>query len=476
MKPLWSAALVAALGACAPAAGPVSAPVAVATVPRTSPVEAPPPAGPAGATPESSAQKRVADFLARVAAVRHLPPRAGVQARVLDRSALIESVKQHVAREVPRNVIRDQGELLVGFGMVPPDFDYEQGAFKLLESQLAGFYEPHDKRMYLASDLQDRVADATLAHELVHALQDQYYDLGARLSYQPEANDRESAVQALAEGDATSAMMDLMFADSGRRATDIPDDVFAAEVESSMTSGPDGGGVPRVLRASLVAPYVDGVMFVNTLRRRSLAKRGVAGGGWDAVDEAWRSPPTTTEQLLHMDKYDAHEPAEVLSPPVSPPGSWTTVYDDSFGEEGLRIGVEMDVEEVGGALGAGVGRQSNQRFFARQRVVSPAPRPSPIRASRSSGVSVSIAGRVKTLTPRVGKPSRLWRPPSRLPPRPQPPLCVERPSLGPLAISRSGRDLVIVGGPYRRTGSRVVPDALCTQSVRWAADVLSKSK
>ena len=100
---------------------------------------------------------------------------------MLDRAALIDSVKQHVAREVPRDVIHDQGELLVGFGMVPPDFDYEEGAFKLLESQLAGFYEPHDKRMYLASDLQDRVADATLAHELVHALQDQYYDLSARL-------------------------------------------------------------------------------------------------------------------------------------------------------------------------------------------------------------------------------------------------------------------------------------------------------
>src|SRR5262249_124592 len=141
------------------------------------------------------AQQKVAEFLARVAVVRHLQPRSAVQARVLERSALIDSVRQHVAREVPRDVIRNQGELLVGFGMVPPDFDYEEGAFRLLEAQLAGFYEPHDKRMYLASDLQGRAADATLAHELVHALQDQYYDLGARLSYQPEANDRESAVQ-----------------------------------------------------------------------------------------------------------------------------------------------------------------------------------------------------------------------------------------------------------------------------------------
>jgi len=426
--------------------------------------------------PESTAQKRVADFLARVAAVRHLPPRASVQARVLDRSALIESVKQHVAREVPRNVIHDQGEMLVGFGMVPPDFDYEQGAFKLLESQLAGFYEPHDKRMYLASDLQDRVADATLAHELVHALQDQYYDLGAHLSYQPEANDRESALQALAEGDATSAMMDLMFADSGRRATDIPDDVFAAEVESSMTSGPDGGGVPRVLRASLVAPYVDGVMFVNTLRRRSLAKRGVASGGWEAVDEAWRSPPTTTEQLLHMDKYDAHEPAEALSPPVSPPGSWTTVYDDSFGEEGLRIGVEEWMSKKSAALLAeGWAGDKITLFRKTPGRLASAPTESDtsfavvwrVRFDRGPGQDIDAEGREAFKTLAAAFPTATATATS---------LCLERASLGPLAIARSGRDLVIVGGPYRRTVSRVVPDALCTQSVRWAADVLSKSK
>ena len=92
--------------------------------------------------------------------------------------------------------------------------------------------------MYLASDLVDRAADATLAHELVHALQDQYYDLGSRLVYRAGANDEQSAFQALAEGDATSAMMDFMFAESGRRAIDVADDVFAAEVESSMSGSP----------------------------------------------------------------------------------------------------------------------------------------------------------------------------------------------------------------------------------------------
>jgi hypothetical protein len=407
----------------------------------------------------------------RVAAVRRLQPRASVQAKVLDRAALIDSVKQHVLREVPRDVIRNQGELLVGFGMVPPDFDYEQGAFTLLEAQLAGFYEPHDKRMYLAADLEDRVADATLAHELVHALQDQHYDLGSKLSYQPEANDRESAIQALAEGDATSAMMDLMFVDSGRRSTDIPDDVFAAEVESSMKSSSD---VPRVLRDSLVAPYVDGVTFVNALRRRGLSRQGAASGGWSAVDEAWRSPPTTTEQILHLDKYDAREPAESLSSPASPAGNWSIAYDDVFGEEGVRIAVEEWMSKKSAVLFAEGWAGDRVALFRK------APDPATgsandstlavaweIRFDRSSGQDGDAKARQAFKILAAAFPSASPSATS---------FCIDRSALGPLAVARSGRDLVMVGGPYRRAGNRVVPDALCTQSVRWAADVLSRGK
>jgi hypothetical protein len=476
VKPIWAAALLAAMEACAPAAGPATGPSTTGAQLAPRDLDATILAAPPGAMAETDAQRRVADFLARVAAVRHLQPRAAVQARVLDRAALIASVRQHVAREVPPDVIHNQGELLVGFGMVLPDFDYEEGAFKLLEAQLAGFYEPSDKRMYLASDLTDRAADATLAHELVHALQDQYYDLGARLSYQPEANDRESAIQALAEGDATSAMMDLMFAESGRRSTDVPDDVFAAEVESSMTSTPDGAGVPRVLRASLVAPYVDGVTFVNALRRRGLSKRGAAGGGWETVDEAWRSPPGTTEQLLHLDKYDAREPAEALPVPVSPPGSWTILYDDGFGEEGLRIAVEEWMSKKAAQLLAGGWAGDRVVLFRRSPSAagSAGPGAGPtlavawhIRFDRGPGQDFDAEARqaFKTLaaafpavTPAVSS------------------FCVDRGSLGPLAVVRTGRDLAIVGGPYRRAGNRVVPDAVCTQSVRWAADILSRSK
>ena len=429
---------------------------------------------------EASVQRRVADFLNRVAAVRHLQPRAAVEARELDRSSLIASVREHVAREIPRDVIRNQGEMLVGLGLVPPDFDYEEGAFRLLESQLAGFYEPRDKKMYLASDLDDRAADATLAHELVHALQDQYFDLGSRLTYKPEANDRESALQGLAEGDATSAMMDLMLAAVHRRAVDVPDDVFVAEVEGSMGSSPESASVPKVLRASLVAPYVDGVLFVHALRRRGLAGAGADSGGWSAVDEVWRRPPETTEQLLHLDKYDAREAAESLPTPPAPGAGWSLLYSDVFGEEGLRIVIEDWIsKKLAAAVASG---------WAADRAVLFQGSPSAAAGTRPR------VGRVKAGTPLAlmwhirfdrdgqggdGEAREAFKAlaPTMKSGQVTPNhVCTERSALGPLALARLGRDLALAAGPYRRDGNRVASDSVCAQTVRWLTDTLNRAR
>ena len=81
---------------------------------------------------------------------------------------------------------------------------------KLLEAQLEGFYEPKNGTMYLASDLKGPQAQATLAHELVHALQDQKWDLRKRSDYKPGRGDESMALACLAEGDATSLMLDFL--------------------------------------------------------------------------------------------------------------------------------------------------------------------------------------------------------------------------------------------------------------------------
>ncbi len=55
-------------------------------------------------------------------------------------------------------------------------------------------------------------------------------------------------------------------------------------------------------------------------------------------------------------------------------------------------------------------------------------------------------------------------------------VCIEREGLGPLSLARSGRDIAVVAGPYRRDANRVLSDSVCTKSLRWAADVLSKPR
>ncbi len=200
------------------------------------------------------------------------------------------------------------------------------GLLDVMRSELLGFYEPREKTMFLGGDVRGQELDATLWHELVHALQDQHYGLGKLLHFRDDAGDWQSAVHALAEGDATSAMIDGLFAEKGVHAPDLPDSVM--DLQGALAAGA-ALPVPAIVKRSVVAPYLDGLAFVNALRRR---------GGWAAVAVAWQRLPASTEQILHLDKYDAQEapePLAALPPPAL--GPTRIDYSDVYGEETLRI-------------------------------------------------------------------------------------------------------------------------------------------
>lgn len=401
----------------------------------------------------------VAAMMRKVAAARQLPQRSRLRSQTLERKPLIAKVRAHVDDEVPRDVIRGQGELLVGLGLLPPSYDYEKGVYDLLEAQLAGFYEPGDKTMYLAADLGGKEADATLAHELVHALQDQHWELGPKLRFRPDAGDVTSAVHALAEGDAMSAMLDVLFAADGRTAIDVSDDVLAAEMRAEILLTPSLAEVPTVLKASLVAPYIDGLLFVNRLRR---------DGGWRAVDAAWAHPPETSEQVLHRDKWRAREPA--LAVPMPDAGllgaDQTTLYTDTVGEQGVRLVFEewakrsvaaRAAEGWGGDRAWVLGRRRGDaeeltaglwiRFDG-----APA-------ACRDADEAFTLASRAAG-----GKGER------------ERTTCKERPDTGPLVVTRRGCDLLIVGGPYVHRGAKAESRGACPAAQAWAEALLSRDE
>jgi hypothetical protein len=398
-------------------------------------------------------------MLKRVERARGLESKKPVPGVMLERPALIARVKAHVSRELPPEAIRDEGLALQLFGFIPTKFDYEAAEYALLQDQLAGYYEPSDGTMYMAADLGDEEADATLAHELVHALQDQRWNLEERSKYRPGDGDHSEVVSALAEGDATSAMFDVMIAraapSSGKTAIDIADEVFAEQIRGGMDSGP-GANAPHVMRTSLAAPYIYGTLFVHALRRH---------GGWDAVNRAWDNPPTTTEQLLHVDKWLSHEKAmPVAAPTFAALGAgWKVADEDTEGELGARIAFEEWMEPKAAAeASAGWGgdrgvlvTNGDKAAFAWKLRYDPGNKTLEDRAARA--FAALLKGLDKTFGPPKAASGNF--------------ACRERPDRGPIAVDRAGADVVFVLGPVTTSASGWASAGDCALSKKWVREI-----
>ncbi len=447
-----------ALLACACGAPPKPAPSAAPAGEKTA-VSAPPPTTPPR---EDDAERIVELALAHVAEMRKLPPKTPVKGVVISREALRERIEKDLLKDLQPELIEGTTELLFSLNLTRADFDFFKNLLLLYGTQLAGFYDPKAKEMVLLDDLGVDAQEATLWHELVHALQDQHYDLDALTKWSASRGDAVSAALSFAEGDATSAMMDMMLLPRGQRALDVPEAVVA-QTMSSIESLPEVRDVPSILKRSIVAPYTDGITFTHSLRRE---------GDWSRVDEAWRAPPQTTEQLLHPEKYRSREPAETLPEPPAPPGGPMTLrYHDVLGEQTIRLVFEewvpLDTARSAAAGWAGdhvaVFAEGDRRAAAialRYDDEASAARALEVIARGALSDPVENATRVRSATAEGGqKAARTGR------------HCSERDLRGPFAVVRSGRDLGVTLGPYTRDNRATRSAATCATVMPWATAI-----
>ena len=424
------------------------------------------PAGPAdGGTPGADAEAVVNEALQVVAKVRELPPRGKVRGVVITREEMLARVKKEIQSDVPADVMQASAELLFALGTVEESFDYEASVLKLMQAQLLGFYDPKLKTMFIGGDVGASMEDATLYHELVHALQDQHYDLATLLKFAPDRGDFLSALHALAEGDATSAMMDAMFAERGIRAIDLPESLL--DFQTMMGQAFAGvEGVPSIITRSLLAPYFDGLTFTHFLRKKA---------GWAEVDRAWRNLPASTEQVLHPAKFLAREAPEVIDIPDAPPGFGTKVwYHDVMGEQSLRILFEewMPARSASTSASDWAGDRIAVFREGERRVVAWRLR---FDTELATARALAAFGRGALLpegVPAVRKPETVTVEAAERAVKPGQ-LCRARHSRGPFAVAKRGRDLVVVLGPYLRNSGGVRADGDCVSANQWAQKLLA---
>ena len=269
-------------------------------------------------------QQQAGVLLGRLGELRGSPPKADIDMFLLSRTAARAYYGSAPApdgspKERPLDVKQELYELL---GLVPPPAVDQarpalgQQSLDYLISQITGFYSEDLDAFYLLDDLggiasvQSR---QTVVHELVHALQDQYYDFGATARARADDWDGYRALLDVMEGDAVAAEI-AYFGYSTHRSP-----------ECFVIPPATRSDVAFVVEREQNTWYEDGLCFIDAVGPQ--LPNGVSG--------IWENLPTTTEQVLHPDKYLAKEaaiPVVIPSLGTALGEGWSKLAQHNLGE------------------------------------------------------------------------------------------------------------------------------------------------
>ncbi|ELZ06318.1 hypothetical protein C482_00810 [Natrialba chahannaoensis JCM 10990] len=161
--------------------------------------------------------------------------------------------------------------------MVDRETDATEAFESLYGGAVDGFYDPVTDEIVLVSDSPDspELDEIVLGHELLHALQDQHFDLR---SYDRETIAQDNAKNGLIEGDAV--WVDTAYEQRCEADWDC--------LQPDRTP-PAVGDLNWGLYLTMYQPYDDGPDYVDHLLEQ---------GGWDAVDAAYDDPPTSSSEVI----------------------------------------------------------------------------------------------------------------------------------------------------------------------------------
>lgn len=276
---------------------------------------------------------------------------------------------------VPEEELREQDEMLnksaelgVWMGLLSKDVDLKKITRTLVESEVAGFYSTHTKRIFVNRDAitnEDGVSDAgiVLVHELAHALDDQR---GFMDTNDYADTDAQLAQECMTEGSAMLAMVDALPALLVRqmdpelqKGADNRLFLFLTSMLSAFRpalvremahfakeSVSTTNGIPEVVMREVEEPYLSGLVFCDRICAR---------WGLDGLDYVLRKPPETTHQVLNPDAYwgwrDWPEHIEVSTNGIPGVPGWSCILADAVGEADMAIWLDC-------LLGDGHGRSA----------------------------------------------------------------------------------------------------------------------
>ncbi len=273
-----------------------------------------------------------------------------------------EYIDKSLTRQLPESLLKNYGKIINKLGLYrgPEITDFKALAKQVMQSQAAAYYDPETETFYVVMHALDGpMLDAVYAHELYHGFQDQYFDLEnyilATAASGTLNDDQILARQAVVEGEATflmtlwtmknmlgtvpapgilrltiqmqsqigvQQMLQMVDQEQGKAAQMQSEDMAKA-VESMRE-------IPAFMLESMIGAYMKGMAFVFEVQQH----------GWEKVAELYSRPPTSTEQILHPEKWLREEkPLSYVWPEmkVSLHPDWDLLESNTIGELQWRI-------------------------------------------------------------------------------------------------------------------------------------------
>jgi len=287
-----------------------------------------PPGGGAAVSSDSKAERleRIEEGLS---AIRGQAYRHPVVLESMGDAELGEFLSRKLAEDYPEGALTDEKKAYVHFRLLRPEDDLRALFLDMLTEQAAGFYDPDEKRLFLVAGRP--FPGAALVHELAHALQDQTFQVGPIIDAARSDDDRLRAVQAMIEGEAMALTAEYT-SRYPETASRLDDGVSADEERRQAQESLDSlRRFPRILQAELLFPYTQGMAWAQSVVRR---------GGESRMDQLFRRPPDSTEQILHPEKLGPpRDEVSRIDPDLLPALSgdgYRIVRTNTMGEFGIR--------------------------------------------------------------------------------------------------------------------------------------------
>jgi hypothetical protein len=266
--------------------------------------------------------RSVDDILAFVSADTKLPIAHSVKRKLMTREAVNKYLREKFDEDEGAKRLARSEIVLKKFGLLDRDFQLQPFMISLLTEQVAGFYDNKTKTVNLLDWIEPDDQKPVLAHELTHALQDQWIDLtkwsevGAKDiaknveedNQHIQTDEADTARDAVAEGQAMVVYLDYGMRSTGKTLENAPNVMDRIKDTVSDTSGsPILARAPLLLQRSLLFPYSEGLAFEDAIL--------VKGGKEAAFADVLVNPPSSSSEIMHPAAYMAHVPVPVLRLP-----------------------------------------------------------------------------------------------------------------------------------------------------------------